>query len=138
MQSLLFPSKMFEASPPLSLFVTASFSLAAFEPPGGVVLHSVPPHGSPLFYIDNPRVLIESLYDDISVDRLEIDMIDFSGPAFQYVDNRLMSLQLVKLGMTDAVIFNSQGNNMLPADILYKKMTEKVHVTFLPLVPPGI
>jgi hypothetical protein len=36
-------------------------------------------------------------------------MIDFSGPAFAYVDNRLMSLQLVKNGMTDAVIFNSQG-----------------------------
>ena len=62
-------------------------------------------------YSDNPRRLIESLYDDISIDKLELDMIDFSGPAFEYVDNRLMSLQLVKMGMTDAVIFNSEGNN---------------------------
>lgn len=72
-------------------------------------------------HYDNPRQLIKTLYDDIAIDKLEIDMIDFQGPAFQYVDNRLMSLQLVKWGMTDAVIFNYEGKNMLPADILYKK-----------------
>src|SRR5690606_38138701 len=57
------------------------------------------------FYNDNPRRLISSLYDDIALDDLEIDMIAFLGPAFAYVDNRLMSLQLVKYGMTDAVSF---------------------------------
>ena len=82
---------------------------------------------------DNPRKLIESLYDDISTDNVEIDMIDFSGPAFAYVDNRLMSLQLVKNGMTDAVIFNSEGNNMLPADILYKKNIFAVRGSFRPV-----
>lgn len=84
-------------------------------------------------YSDNPRRLIESLYDDISTDNVEIDMIDFSGPAFAYVDNRLMSLQLVKNGMTDAVIFNSEGNNMLPADILYKKNIFAVRGSFRPV-----
>lgn len=84
-------------------------------------------------YSDNPRRLIESLYDDISTDNVEIDMIDFSGPAFIYVDNRLMSLQLVKNGMTDAVIFNPQGNNMLPADILYKKNIFAVRGSFRPV-----
>jgi hypothetical protein len=33
----------------------------------------------------------------------------FSGPRFADVDNRLMSLQLVKNGMTDAVMFDPQG-----------------------------
>jgi hypothetical protein len=84
-------------------------------------------------YADNPRRLIESLYDDISTDNVEIDMIDFSGPAFTYVDNRLMSLQLVKNGMTDAVIFTPQGNNMLPADILYKKNIFAVRGSFRPV-----
>ena len=74
------------------------------------------------FYLyDNPRRLIKSLYDDISVDKIEIDMVDFRGPAFEYVDNRLMSLQLVKNSMTEAVVFNPEGKNMLPADLLYKK-----------------
>ena len=84
-------------------------------------------------YGDNPRKLIESLYDDIALDKLEIDMIDFSGPAFRYVENRLMSLQLVKLGMTEAVIFNSDGNNMLPADVLYKKNIFAVRGSFRPV-----
>ena len=84
-------------------------------------------------FSDNPRKLIQSLYDDISTDNVEIDMIDFNGPAFSYVDNRLMSLQLVKNGMTEAVIFNSQGNNMLPADILYKKNIFAVRGSFRPV-----
>lgn len=84
-------------------------------------------------YSDNPRQMINSLFDDISKDNVEIDMIDFSGPAFSYVDNRLMSLQLVKNGMTDAVIFNAEGNNMLPADILYKKNIFAVRGSFRPV-----
>ncbi|WKS94625.1 TonB-dependent receptor [Riemerella columbina] len=84
-------------------------------------------------YADNPRQLINSLYDDISIDRIEIDMIEFQGPAFEYVDNRLMSLQLVKKGMTDAVIFNSEGKPMLPADILYKKDVFAVRGSFRPV-----
>lgn len=84
-------------------------------------------------HYDNPRQLIKSLYDDIAIDKLEIDMIDFQGPAFQYVDNRLMSLQLVKWGMTDAVIFNYEGKNMLPADILYKKDVFAVRGSFRPV-----
>lgn len=82
---------------------------------------------------DNPRELIKSLYDDISVDKIEIDTVHFEGPAFPYVDNRLMSLQLVKKGMTDAVIFNSEGKNMLPADILYKKDVFAVRGSFRPV-----
>lgn len=90
------------------------------------------------FYSDNPRRLIESLYDDIAVDDLEIDMIDFAGAAFEYVDNRLMSLQLVKNKMTDAVIFNSMGSNMLPADVLYKKNIFAVRGSFRPVTKVNI
>jgi hypothetical protein len=84
-------------------------------------------------YSDNPRRLIDSLYDDVDLDSLEIDMIDFNGPAFAYVDNRLMSLQLVKNGMTEAVIFNSDGRNRLPADMLYKKNIFAVRGSFRPV-----
>ncbi len=86
-----------------------------------------------IYLSDNPRKLIESLYDDISVDKLEIDMIDFRGPAFRYVDNRLMSLQLVKRGMTDAVIFSSNGENLLPEDLLYRKNIFAVRGSFRPV-----
>ena len=74
------------------------------------------------FYKYNqPRKLLRYLYDHLDKDQLEIDTINFSGPVFNDVDNRLMSLQLVKNGMTDAVMFAPDGNNVLPARVLYKK-----------------
>ena len=51
----------------------------------------------------------------------EVDMIKFSGPAFPGVDNRLMSLQLVSQGLTNAVMFTADGETVQPADILHKK-----------------
>lgn len=84
-------------------------------------------------YSDNPRRLIESLYDHIPKDAIEIDMIDFSGPDFEYVDNRLMSLQLVKSGMTEAVMFTPDGTNVLPSDVLYKKNIFAVRGSFRPV-----
>jgi hypothetical protein len=48
-------------------------------------------------------------------------MIKFSGPAVQHVDNRLMSLQLVSQGLTDAVMFKADGGTVQPAEVFYKK-----------------
>ncbi len=73
------------------------------------------------YQYDDPKVLLQHLYDHLNSDQVEIDMINFTGPAFKEVDNRLMSLQLVKNGMTQAVMFASSGNNVLPANELYKK-----------------
>lgn len=73
------------------------------------------------YHHDDPVVLLTSLMDNLSTDELEIDMIDFLGPAFDKVDNRLMALYLVKLGMTGAAIFSSDGKLVQPADGLYKK-----------------
>lgn len=86
------------------------------------------------FYLnDNPKDLVKSFYDNLSNDQLEIDMVNFSGPRFMYVDNRLMSLQLLKNGMTDAVMFGSDGNNLLPAQVLYKKNILALRGSFRPV-----
>ncbi|CAM4136352.1 hypothetical protein [Gillisia limnaea] len=82
---------------------------------------------------DNPKKLLRYLYDHIDKDQLEIDTINFSGPRFEQVDNRLMSLQLVKNGMTDAVMFAPDGNNILPAKILYKKNILALRGSFRPV-----
>lgn len=60
-------------------------------------------------------------------------MINFSGPRFTYVDNRLMSLQLVKNDMTNAVMFNDSGKNLLPAQELYKKNILALRGRFRPV-----
>ena len=82
---------------------------------------------------DNPKKLLRYLYDHIDKDQIEIDTINFSGPRFEKVDNRLMSLQLVKNNMTDAVMFAPDGNNILPARILYKKNILALRGSFRPV-----
>jgi len=82
---------------------------------------------------NDPKKLLRYLYDHLDKDQLEIDTINFSGPRFADVDNRLMSLQLVKNGMTDAVMFNPEGKNILPAAILYKKNILALRGSFRPV-----
>ena len=59
-------------------------------------------------YYDDPKFFLSTLYDNIDKDAIEIDLINFSGPDFESVDNRLMSLQLIKNGYTEAVIFGPE------------------------------
>jgi hypothetical protein len=73
------------------------------------------------FYHRPPEKIIASLQENLAPDRIQVDMIKFSGPAFPEIDNRLMSLQLVSQGLTDAVMFTADGETVQPADILYKK-----------------
>jgi len=74
-----------------------------------------------------------SLYDGIEKSAIEVDLINFLGPDFEHVDNRLMSLQLIKNGFTDAVIFGPEGKNLLPAELLYKKNILAMRGSFRPV-----
>src|SRR5213594_838406 len=76
-------------------------------------------HGA--FYDREPEKLIASLQENLPPGRIEVDMIKFSGPLYQSVDNRLMSLQLVSQGLTDAVMFKADGETVQPAEVFYKK-----------------
>ncbi|AMA49299.1 MULTISPECIES: TonB-dependent receptor [Flavobacterium] len=82
---------------------------------------------------NDPKRLLRYLYDHIDKDQLEIDTVNFSGPRFNQVDNRLMSLQLVRNGMTDAVMFDPNAKNVLPAQILYKKNILALRGSFRPV-----
>ena len=73
------------------------------------------------FYHTKPEELISSLQENLAPGRIEVDVIKFSGPAFAQVDNRLMSLQLVSQGLTDAVMFRADGETVQPAEVFYKK-----------------
>jgi hypothetical protein len=73
------------------------------------------------FYQSQPERLISSLQENLAPARMQVDLIKFSGPAFAQIDNRLMSLQLVSQGLTDAVMFTADGEMVQPSDILYKK-----------------
>ena len=73
------------------------------------------------FYYHQPERLIASLHENLPPQRIQVDMIRFSGPAYAKVDNRLMSLQLVSQGLTNAVMFTAEGETVQPVDFFYKK-----------------
>ena len=94
-------------------------------------------HGC-MFHSDNPKMIIKKLFDNISKGHLEINMIQMNGPDFDYVDNRLLSLYLVKERMTDAVIFSPDGVNLQPSDVLYKKNILAIRGSFRPVTKVNI
>lgn len=86
------------------------------------------------FYLNQtPQELISTLMDGLSRVRLEVDMIKFSGPAFAGVDNRLMSLQLVAQGLTDAAVFTAAGEAVEPAEILFGRPVMLQRGSFRPV-----
>ncbi len=89
-------------------------------------------HGA-FYHYDNPKKLLNHLFDHLTTDKIEIDAINFTGPVFKDVDNRLMSLELVKKGITEAIMFAPDGNNILPASLLYKKNILTLRGSFRPV-----
>lgn len=85
------------------------------------------------FHADNVDEFMTSLMDNLHPDKLEIDTIEMSGPDFEDVDNRLLSLKLVKNGFTSAVIFSPDGVNVHPSDLLYKKNILALRGSFRPV-----
>ncbi|MGP8022281.1 MAG: TonB-dependent receptor [Limisphaerales bacterium] len=77
-------------------------------------------HGA-FYHHHEPPQLIGQLMDNLSRDRIEVDMIKFSGPAFADVDNRLMALQLVEQELTDTAMFTADGETVVAGEVLYKK-----------------
>ena len=73
------------------------------------------------FYYSQPEQLISSLQENLAPGRIQVDLIKFSGPSFAKIDNRLINLQLVSQGLTDAVMFTADGEMVQPSEILYKK-----------------
>lgn len=73
------------------------------------------------YHSNDPDMMLTSLMDSLSRDRIEIDMFRMTGADFKHVDNRLMSLKLVKNGMSNAAMFGPNGNVLQPSEALYKK-----------------
>jgi len=85
------------------------------------------------YHYKDVNALIASLMEDLTRERIEVDMVQFSGPCFEKVDNRLMSLQLVQQGLTDAAMFTSDGEMVQPAEMLYKKTVLVERGSFRPV-----
>lgn len=81
---------------------------------------------------------INSLVHLLPKDRIEIDMLNVEGPDFEHFDNRMLALNLVKRGITDATMFDHTGRVLQPADELYKKNVLLMRGRFRPVTRVNI
>ena len=73
------------------------------------------------YYYQNPKVMIESLADNLTVGSVEIDLISVNGPAFSNCNNILLNLYLIVKDFSSAAIFDANGKEQQAKDLLYKK-----------------
>lgn len=82
-------------------------------------------------YHNDPELLLQSLMDSLE-GRVKIDMIRLTGPNFEEVDNRLLSLWLVKHKLTEVAMFGPDGKNIHASEFLYRKNVLVVRGSFRP------
>jgi hypothetical protein len=85
------------------------------------------------FHSDNPDLMLESLLDNLTTDRIEVDMIHFSGPDYENLDHRMMAVKLVLLGLSDAAMFKPDGTVLQPSEVLYKRSVVVERGSFRPV-----
>lgn len=85
------------------------------------------------FHNDDLNYFLDALTHRLPRDRMEVDMLRVTGPDFEKVDNRIIALNLVKRGMTDATMFNPDGDVIQPSESLYKKNVLMMRGRFSPV-----
>ena len=84
-------------------------------------------------YAADPDRFLLSLVDNVGTDRIEVDMVQFRGPAFAHVDNRRLALLLVRHGLTNAALFAPDGTILQPSEAFFNKAVLVERGTFRPV-----
>lgn len=90
------------------------------------------------YLIKDGEQFIRSLLDNLSNDRIEINFIRFDGPDLKHMDNRLLSLELLRNNVTQAIMFSPKGEVLLASDALYKKPILVQRGTFRPVTKTNL
>jgi hypothetical protein len=76
---------------------------------------------SAYYELQTAETFLAGVAEDVVRERIEIDYIDFRGPAFEGWDRRTVVAHLVSAGFAEAVFFPANGPAVPPTDALYKK-----------------
>jgi len=85
------------------------------------------------FHYKDPDMFLESLLDSLSEERIEVDMIHFSGPDYAGIDHRMMALKLVQLKLSEVAMFRADGEVLQPSEVLYKRPVVVERGSFRPV-----
>jgi hypothetical protein len=87
---------------------------------------------------DKPEERISALIDALNTKRVEVNMIRFTGPDVQHLDNRLMALELVKQGLTEGVIFDSKSQVQHVGDVFFRQPVLVHRGSFRPITSASL
>jgi len=71
--------------------------------------------------IESPEEFLASVFEDLGLQRMEIDCLELNGPAFEKWDRREVHAFLVAGGYARAVVFPADNNPVPPNELLYKR-----------------
>ena len=88
-----------------------------------------------LFYKrDRMEEFVQCVGENLDRSLYEVDLMRFAGHGFSMFDNRILALQLVQSGLSEAALFSPVGEAVqLPGDCLYKRPIVLMRGSFLPL-----
>ena len=73
------------------------------------------------FPLGSAEEFLTGVFEELSLERIEIDCVDLDGPAFEGWDRRALHAFLVAGGFAEAVIFPEDNRLVPPDEVLYKK-----------------
>jgi len=73
------------------------------------------------YQLQTKESFFEGLAQDVVRERIEIDCVDFRGPAFASWDRPALLAYLVHAGLAEAVCFSTSGAALPPNEFLHKK-----------------
>jgi hypothetical protein len=73
------------------------------------------------YQLQTKESFFEGLAQDVVKERIEIDFVDFRGPAFADWDRPTLLAYLVRQGFAEAVFFSPTGSTDPPNEVLHKK-----------------
>jgi len=133
-------ARTFQGSSPCRGWIGLRFQVAPGEPPSDVLLHVVPLDDTNAAQQEAIGVLgvnlihavfhgarqpldafLRSLLDGLSLDRLEVDAVHLSGPAFESSDPVDTGLALLRAEVARCVLFEPPGVLTPPVDLVRKR-----------------
>jgi hypothetical protein len=73
------------------------------------------------YHSEKADEIIPSLVDDLKKGQIIIDVLKFKGPDLAHLNPHLMSLELVRRGLSEAVLFSPAKEILHVSDAIYKK-----------------
>jgi hypothetical protein len=67
------------------------------------------------------ETFLTGLFEDLTPERIEIDVLELTGPVFAGTDSRLWSLELLRRGVAEALVFDSHAQLAEPSTPLRKR-----------------